>query len=138
MNNNIGGIIQRMKYVVRARRLVKIAFEETNNPTDPFPETSKLPEINRCKRLLKEKYGYDDVVARMTLAVATYDKYIDYKKDKNKNAQYIRITGEGLKLITSYTYFINALAGVVGSIVPIVISVIALGISIIALVLKLN
>ncbi len=129
-------IIRHMKYVVRVRRLVKVVFDETNNPTDPFPKTISLPTINHCSRIFMEKYGYDDKVVRITLAIATHDDYLKYKKDKR--VQLIRISGDGLKLITSWTYFLNALAGVVGSIVPIVISIIALAVSITALMLKLK
>lgn len=126
-----------MKYVVRVRRLVKIIFDETNNPTDPFEVASNLPTILHCKSRFKDKYGYDDVVVHMTLAIATYDKYIGYKLDTNKT-QRIRISGDGLKLISSQSYYLNALAGVVGSIVPITLSVVALAVSIFALVIKLK
>ncbi len=130
--NTPRSIIIGMKYVFRARRLVKVVFNETNNPTDPFPKISNLPTTHHCKTKYKEIYGYDDIETRMSFAIATYDKYLGYKI--NGNSQYVMITGEGLKLISSNTYFINALSGVVGSIVPICISIIALVISIIAII----
>lgn len=129
-------IIRQMKYVIKSRQLVRVVFDETNNPTDPNPQTSKLPTTAHCKRKFQEIYSYDDTVTRMTFAIATYDKFLDYKL--HNGSQRVRITGEGLKLITSYTYFLNALAGVVGSIVPIVVSVIALIVSIVAIVIKLS
>ncbi len=129
-------IIWRMKYVVRVKRLVKVIFDETNDPTYIFAERGELPTLLHCKKVFQKKYSYDDTIARMTFAIASHDKYVDYKH--NNGQQHVRITGDGLKLISSWTYYMNALVGVVGSVVPIVISLIALLVSIIALLLKLK
>lgn len=132
-------ILERMKYVYRVRRLVKIVFEETNTPTSAVNQADTRPPVMHVlAQFTKLNKNYAPRTGATILAIATGDKYLEYEPsiDPRDKRQRITVKSDGLKLITSHTYYINELAGSLGKIsspITVLISLIALGVSVYAL-----
>ena len=121
------GIIQRMIYVYRMRRLVKIVRDETKESTDPMGHHNGTPYLTYCliklqglRKITRRKYTESE--ARQILAMAT-DKdnhYLSLDNSEGKLAtdQRARVTGKGLIFLTP-TGYINALAGSIGHLSPV-------------------
>jgi len=119
--------------------MVKLVFDETNNPTFIHHERDNRPPVMFVMAAFKElRKKYTPRIAATTLAIATGDNYLSYKdsRDTQNKQQRLVVNSDGLKLITSPTYFLNELAGVVGKVAPIIISIVALIASVYAIYYK--
>lgn len=136
---NIKRILQRMKHVYRVRRLVKIVYEETNNPSLPLHDQDNRPTVVHALAAFTQlNKKYTSRIAMTTMTIATGDGYLAYQtsRDHSLSVQRVVVKAEGLKLLTSRIYYINELAGAVGKVSPIIavlVSILALIVSIIAI-----
>lgn len=112
------GILWRMKYLIRMRRLVKIVYEETNNEDWAIiDKKDHRPTVDACLLRFEQSHKrYTTRVARVALAMATKKGFLSTDKSKgSSNLARIIVTGDGLILLTP-TGFINELAGTISKI----------------------
>lgn len=115
------GILERMRYVYRCRRLVKIVYDETNNPIFSDGKDNR-PSVNYALATFRRSEAkYNNEIANETLAIATGDQYlgVEDSRDFSDKQQRLVVKSEGVKLLISNTYFVNELAGSLGKISPV-------------------